>query len=51
MATAAALVIQSTEAPYWRGHRAMALVNALLWTVIGVLLLRHAVGFATVMEA
>jgi len=39
----------SPEAPYWRGRRAMALVNALLWTVIGVLLLRHAVGIATVM--
>jgi hypothetical protein len=39
----------SPEAPYWRGRRAMALVDALLWPLIGVLLLRHAVGFATVM--
>jgi len=39
----------SPDAPYWRGRRTLTLVDALLWPVIGVLLLRHAVGFATVM--
>jgi hypothetical protein len=37
----------SPDAPYWRGRRSLALVDAVLWPVIGVLLLRHAVGSAT----
>lgn len=37
------------DVPYWRGRRTLALVDALLWPAVGVLLLRHAVGFATLM--